>query len=590
MIQAFERRYHFSVSSECFSSCDLCETLGCLCPETPSNEEILRSLDEAKMLDYTCVVFPPNTLLNKSSIAIVQAALERGLQTIVRVRTHQFKGKHRSTLRRLLAIGNECQSDIPADRGSTRRGGTPSANTVDSGGNIGIQSAPQLQLKFELVIDGPIIDSELEAVLTVLPALPNLSIALVPTRRHDLTVLMDSLPSSIRQRMSILAPLKSERARHLPSADELNEWLETARRERPAWNIPPYPEMDRHPSARLEKWNQDHASFEIFRRIHDETDIRVSVIVCFNRDLGEVLPCLEHLAQQTIVPIRYEVIGVIDSVDEITHSFIKKWAETEAPHINIRLVALKKSEAKNERYFSSMSQARNAGAFASHGERLVFLSPFALVPNDFLEDVVTAHSTADVIQYRRLTLPKEKAEETIRLPEWASRETFADAIPDRFFERLHDGTPWNARADGWKFLSSFCFSIPTQLFFESGGFPRAVLGEDVSTHFFGWKLNALRVRWSARFFNIYCKADQSSHSEMRQRRRKISNDLEAFYFSTLDPSVYRIFFEQLGTYPIPRKALRELAAFPVTRPLLAGIRFIIFWLLDHWPSRQRIQS
>lgn len=499
----FARRLHLSIMSRCDRQCRFCTAIGCLHSTTRTLNEIKAILFEAKANRYEAVVFPPNATWHPEFKEILSVLRELGLRIVLQIHGFEF-------------------SDTELD---------------------------DLDIEFELLLDRPLPSKQASR----LASLSNrVHPVLFTFRDVDLAAISKSLPSGLRNRLMLFAPIRLESTSPFMSPDELNRWLESIRGLKDEFTLTPYRDPDRRlPSA----WpgqgdpQMPHVLFSNPRRP------AVSVIIPFRTDVVGLIDSLNSLVEQKIEQDLFEIIIVAaaDTPEDI-QVVVERLKKIPA---SVQLSLLRLVEAQGERQARPSrgwkSLSRDEGALSARGNLLVFLDSGVRVGPEFLGEVLCTSEKSDVV-------------------------VFQDTNARRFTD-----VPRSI----WKQASLNHFALRTELYFATGS-PCPSFETETESHealLFFWKLSRLdSVRWTM----LECNSLQRPYSALRSTSSQagsIDQRKQAarfVYFATLDQELYRHLFAELGEFTFLRESLKSMAENRTLRPLISALHFCLFvYHLDH---------
>lgn len=377
--------------------------------------------------------------------------------------------------------------------------------------------------RFELVIDRPVSEVELLRIEEMSSHI--IGTVIVLNRRIDAEAIIESLPARLRSSVSLLAPAETGDSFYSPDA---------------IYRLTSKSTLKDVPSAGfaqgrarfLETGLRATAMFARERR--DSSSIRLSVIVPVHD--SSPLPCLDSLATQTLPPDQYELIVVCDRTSAARKADVEIWMRAAPPELVTSLLVLEDAGVDSLAFRAGV--ARNAGAFRARGDLLLFLDCDAVAPRELLEKTTEAHSHADVVQFMR----HDSASET-----------------EEYWTNFYACDDWMNLHDRWKYVSSFALSVKLADFLAVGGFPAVLNRYGCEDTFLGWKLDRKGLRFVLENLVVEHVGPSPRRASTRAKMKRIAHSARAFYLSTLDPDVYRVFFPVLGRSASLRWALRSLA-------------------------------
>lgn len=176
-------------------------------------------------------------------------------------------------------------------------------------------------------------------------------------------------------------------------------------------------------------------------------------------------------------------------------------------------------------------RARNLGALCAAGERLIFADSDILVPPDFIERILEESKRADILMPKRWQLRIEAGKRS-----WTSIDLAADTLigPGGYWEAFQsDPTPWAERDTPWKWMSSFCLSVPRELFMRHKGFHPGFDTYGFEDAELGYRLWQETQKWSLMPDNCFHIYQDDSHSEyknsLQQRDDLFRRSCEFFF-------------------------------------------------------------
>lgn len=160
--------------------------------------------------------------------------------------------------------------------------------------------------------------------------------------------------------------------------------------------------------------------------------------------------------------------------------------------------------------------ARNLGALYASGHILLFQDCDILISSQFLNKLIESHKNFSLIMPKRFQLNQgiTKTYSDLQLSDVSS---FQDAYWSEFYDNT---TNWNERVASWKYVSSYCLSIQSQLFFEVGGFSSSFVSYGCEDVDLGYRLYA-----SKKIFHL--SDDKVFHLQPRQDRSEFNYDSTA---------------------------------------------------------------
>lgn len=490
----FPLRRHLSIRSVCSSDCELCLAIGCLHPHRRSLEDIRAELDIAKLTLCDEVVLPPNSIEHEDVHEVVELCSARGLTPVLRLHPRQFDGPEFLKFKKLIR--------------SLAKPGT----------------------RFELLLDGPVPGEVFDRICQLKPDLPELVTVFIPTRGHNLSMLLDAIPFELRPGLRVLALLnRHENDRYL-NADETSQWLDQMRLRQPEWSLTPYAEFDRNHPLSPAGFNQVPNLKPVFERRLSIERVQFSVVIAFHHQADHLHETLESIAKQGGSTNRVEVIVVSDKSSKNELQKVRASLEaTELPNVALYSLPDDGFGTRKTAQTPRTGLMRNVGAWAAHGDRLVFLDSEVVLPSGWLDDLESACRDSEVVLYGREDLPAS----------WVD------------FDRR------------WLNVPNTCISVRVRDFVRVGGFARVLLHSGCEMQMFAWKLSRLELRWSSRSLALHSRKDaplavpgfQGKWNAFRAKLaelRALSPYTQAFYLSTLDPEVYRTYFTSMGAAPALR--------------------------------------
>ncbi|MCR9204264.1 MAG: glycosyltransferase [Halobacteriovoraceae bacterium] len=221
---------------------------------------------------------------------------------------------------------------------------------------------------------------------------------------------------------------------------------------------------------------------------------KVSIVIPVFDHHKELAVTLKVLARQKYESTQFEIIVVDDGSNISSKTVFEKFSK-ENSHLNLMYVYLSrpsKREMGDNNYRSSL--ARNFGASKASGEILLFLDSDILLSVDFLNKLEKAHKTSNVIQSCRYHLTPEETERVMNSPEQIPDDLNESNLKtksrsENYFESFQESTTkWCQVEFGWKYASTFCFSVKRELFFKYSGFSKSFCFYGFEDVEFGYRL------------------------------------------------------------------------------------------------------
>lgn len=377
--------------------------------------------------------------------------------------------------------------------------------------------------RFEIVVDRPVTEVDLARMEEISAALEGVTIVL--NRSIDAEAVVEALSDELRSKVALLAPVESGERFHPP--DVIYRLVD-----RPSLAHLPSAGLMPHGSSRfLETGIRARVLADTLSG--DGPRVRLSVVIPLRE--GSPLRLLDSLRNQSHAKDEFEIHVVADRANPRILTDVETWMNANEG-LSVQLLALDGFGVSSREFRAGV--ARNTGAFRSRGDLLLFLDADSIAPVDLVRETIDSHERADVVQFKRFDRSHELEE---------------------YWQKFQSTTDWSAIAEGWKYVSSFALSVKTRHFLEVGGFPSALNRYGCEDTFLGWKLSRLNLRFALGESSVEHVGPAPRRIHSRTKMNRIAASARAFYLSTLDPKVYRIFFPVMGPWSDARWALRALA-------------------------------
>jgi hypothetical protein len=259
-----------------------------------------------------------------------------------------------------------------------------------------------------------------------------------------------------------------------------------------------------------------------------------------------ILPCLDKpQALTTALSFWQKQIGPSFELIVVDDGSAQPWILSLCGQFPEQLTLLRLSERNptheqdDHRFRAGL--ARNAGIAAAQGEILLFSDCDILVPVDFLERVVAALQSSDLVMPLRWQLHPRMVDVTPETPLRVAHH--AILTPGAHWEDFQVSTQdWMQTPQAWKWVSSFCLAVRRALVDSIGPFRRSFVTYGFEDSEFGYR--ALRAGAKFQLLNVNTfhlpQSDQESQfaNNLERRHRLFCVSAERFFRHHPQPAVF----------------------------------------------------
>ena len=211
---------------------------------------------------------------------------------------------------------------------------------------------------------------------------------------------------------------------------------------------------------------------------------QISVIIpSYNckKPLSEVL---RHLARQTLAKEHFEIIVIDDGSQDKTQKTFQEAAFLKKLNFKFTYLPRKKKHWLGDHRFRA-GIARNLGVKQAQGEVLAFLDSDILLGDNYLDSILKAMETVNVVQHPRYHL-RPGAPKDYRKINKASH-TFIRG--NNYWEKFYDnGKDWNTIDLPWKYISTNTLCVKKDVFYKVGRFRKNYTSYGFEDTDLGWRL------------------------------------------------------------------------------------------------------
>jgi len=281
------------------------------------------------------------------------------------------------------------------------------------------------------------------------------------------------------------------------------------------------------------------------RSIDSRVKPLISIIIPVFDHVTELGLTLNQISKQTLCNDFFEVLIIEDGSNDSSEEMVREFSGS-FPLINLSYVYLNRPRPRSmgDNCWRSMV-ARNYGASMSRSNILLFLDSDTLINNDFLDELITAHKGHDVIQACRYHLTKEATRLVVDDPQLIDKD-FRElkkktcTRSNNYFEDFQENTvDWSSLEHGWRYASTFCFSVKKELFVTYGSFSKSYC-------FYGFddvELGYRMFKGGERFHLLKQDVYALRHEERRSEYMNDADKKEALFLS----SAKLFYFQNLGS-------------------------------------------
>ncbi len=273
--------------------------------------------------------------------------------------------------------------------------------------------------------------------------------------------------------------------------------------------------------------------------IKNQSKRLLSIVIPVYNHNKELNLTLKTLSKQSIDKNLFEVLIIDDGSDDSCKSI---YDDLSIENKSFYYLPRPSSRSMGDNK-CRVTVARNFGALKANGEIILFLDADTLLTNDFLSNLLKSHENFDVVQPRRLHLNEQA---TNALYRGETLEKVTEQVYSRsnnYFEDFQNKTKnWNDIPFGWRYASTFCFSVKKKFFEKTGGFSKSFCFYSFEDVELGYRLFLAGNKFHLLADNVYALFHEKNRSEyMNDSDKKINlhrKSAQLFYHQNLDSNIY----------------------------------------------------
>lgn|GEM_PF-6910013 len=299
------------------------------------------------------------------------------------------------------------------------------------------------------------------------------------------------------------------------------------------------------PSSDFDNWAElENFQAPLFEQNHSRRP-QYSIIIPHYCSPFFVTNVLRHLSFCKNHFDQFEILLVDDCSAIDQFHYIKSFITQHLPKLSIRLFRWPKTDfLKNGSRAFRAGASRNWGAHLAKGEYLFFLDSDMLVPSDFFSQLETSFQKCDVVQFKRLHIPRDLSSEATRyLDLLNSQDLYIEE--SQYWSQLFEADRWEQLKDHWKFCCTYGLGLKKSLFQSVGRIRRNFIQYGFEDTDLGYRLSRFGARMvlnKTPLLHLSSRVDDSQTFWYQAKKRKQLRPMaKNFYALNMDPHLYSRF-------------------------------------------------
>lgn len=313
-----------------------------------------------------------------------------------------------------------------------------------------------------------------------------------------------------------------------------------------------FPEIHFQPLPGLDQWDHRipedvellvHGDLYVHHRTPTQ-DIKLSVIIPTYDNADYLLNCVRHLLKQTLPRQQYEILVVDDGTPNKDFTELESFLAPIAEKVNFKYFYAPKKIRPNADFGQFRAGlCRNFGVTQAQGSILSFLDSDMIVPENYLEKVISRMETTDMLQFVRHHIRPASSDRFTNYNEVPAKKLFVEE--SRYWKPFFDCHSWMDMPDFWKYTCTYSLSMRKENFEKWGGFRKTYVSYGFEDTDFGYRAAQTGARFhleTTPLYHLTPFADKARYRHsMLYKHRLLKLTAKTFYLNHLSPDIYQKF-------------------------------------------------